>query len=100
MRTSRVLYGWPFARFGVEGRLLRPRLSAASCSGEAYDKIARLLGLDMRPNGGACLEALASRGDPSLFPFKTPMQKQVIAFGSPELGSQASRLPSGLHICG
>ena len=53
-------------------------LRTASSSGEAYDKIARLLGLDMQPNGGACLEALARRGDPTRFPFKTPMQKQVI----------------------
>jgi len=46
-------------------------------TGEAYDKIARLLGLDMQPNGGACLEAFARRGDPTRFPFQTPMKKQV-----------------------
>ncbi len=46
-------------------------------TGEAYDKIARLLGLDMQPNGGASLEAFARRGDPTRFAFQTPMKKQV-----------------------
>ena len=46
-------------------------------AGEAYDKVARLMGLDMQPNGGACLEALARGGDPARFHFRTPMQKQA-----------------------
>jgi len=33
-------------------------------AGEAYDKVARLLGLELNPSGGAALEALAREGDP------------------------------------
>ena len=44
-------------------------------SGEAYDKIARLLGLDLRPNGGAALEAFARQGNPQAFKFSLPMKK-------------------------
>lgn len=36
-------------------------------TGEAYDKVARLLNLDLRPHGGAALEALAREGDPNVF---------------------------------
>lgn len=35
-------------------------------AGEAYDKVARMLGLDLRPNGGAALEAIARQGDPQV----------------------------------
>ncbi|GIL93890.1 hypothetical protein Vretimale_110 [Volvox reticuliferus] len=35
--------------------------------GEAYDKVARLLNLELRPHGGAALEALAREGDPRAF---------------------------------
>ncbi|GMH37238.1 hypothetical protein BSKO_05111 [Bryopsis sp. KO-2023] len=41
--------------------------------GEAYDKVARLLGLELNPSGGAALEALALEGDPDSFDFKVPM---------------------------
>lgn len=34
-------------------------------AGEAYDKVARLLGLELKPHGGAALEALAREGDPT-----------------------------------
>ncbi|DBA72661.1 TPA: glutamated carboxypeptidase, variant 2 [Trebouxia sp. C0005] len=43
--------------------------------GEAFDKIARLLGLDLRPNGGAALEAFAKRGDPHRYPFPVPLRR-------------------------
>ncbi|KXZ51777.1 hypothetical protein GPECTOR_11g220 [Gonium pectorale] len=43
--------------------------------GEAYDKVARLLELELRPHGGAALEALARDGDPRAFRFAVPMRK-------------------------
>ncbi len=45
------------------------------CSpGEAYDKIARLLGLEHRPSGGAALEAFAHSGDAQRFRFSMPLR--------------------------
>jgi hypothetical protein len=44
--------------------------------GEAYDKVARLLGLDLRPSGGAALEAFAAAGDPDALPFSVPMLRR------------------------
>ncbi|KAL4458728.1 hypothetical protein ABPG75_013593 [Micractinium tetrahymenae] len=44
--------------------------------GEAYDKVARLLGLDLRPSGGAALEAFARGGDPAGLPLSVPMQRR------------------------
>ena len=41
-------------------------LWTACLTGEAYDKIARLLGLDLTPNGGAALEAFARQGNPQV----------------------------------
>jgi tRNA A37 threonylcarbamoyltransferase TsaD len=52
------------------------RLPASACAGEAYDKVARLLGLDLNPSGGAALEAFAQEGDPSALPFSVPMQRR------------------------
>ncbi|KAG2491146.1 hypothetical protein HYH03_010587 [Edaphochlamys debaryana] len=43
--------------------------------GEAYDKVARLLGLELRPHGGAALEAVAREGDTRAFKFAEPMRK-------------------------
>jgi len=34
-----------------------------------------MLGLDLRPNGGAALEAIARQGDPHTYPFNIPMKK-------------------------
>ncbi|KAG1674846.1 hypothetical protein FOA52_015234 [Chlamydomonas sp. UWO 241] len=45
--------------------------------GEAYDKTARLLGLQLTPNGGAALERLALSGDPLSFKFSVPMKKHA-----------------------
>ena len=42
--------------------------------GEAYDKVARLLGLELKPSGGAALEAFAAGGDPHAVPLSVPMQ--------------------------
>ena len=44
-------------------------------AGEAFDKAARLLGLELRPNGGAALERLAQEGDPQRFQFSMPLKK-------------------------
>jgi len=38
-------------------------------SGEAYDKVARMLGLELKPNGGAALELIARQGNPHAYPF-------------------------------
>lgn len=46
------------------------------CTGEAYDKVARLLGLELKPSGGAALEALALEGDPTVFPFTVPLRRR------------------------
>jgi N6-L-threonylcarbamoyladenine synthase len=42
--------------------------------GEAFDKTARLLGLDVGGGGGPALEALAAGGDPKRFPFAAPLR--------------------------
>jgi predicted NodU family carbamoyl transferase len=51
--------------------------AAAALPGEAYDKIARMLGLEMNPHGGAALERLARTGDPFKFKFAVPMKKHA-----------------------
>lgn len=43
--------------------------------GEAYDKVARMLNLQLDPSGGAALEIEGRKGDPERFPFLIPMQK-------------------------
>lgn len=42
--------------------------------GEAYDKTAKWLGLDLRRSGGPAIEELAQEGDPDSVNFKVPMQ--------------------------
>jgi N6-L-threonylcarbamoyladenine synthase len=42
--------------------------------GEAFDKVARLLGLPVGGGGGPRVEALARAGDPQRFPFTVPLQ--------------------------
>jgi tRNA A37 threonylcarbamoyltransferase TsaD len=44
--------------------------------GEAYDKTARLLGLDVGGGGGPALEALAKKGDPKKYKFPVPLRKR------------------------
>ncbi|XP_073154630.1 probable tRNA N6-adenosine threonylcarbamoyltransferase, mitochondrial [Henckelia pumila] len=43
--------------------------------GEAYDKTAKWLGLDLRKSGGPALEELAREGDPNFIKFKVPMKQ-------------------------
>ncbi|XP_022147098.1 probable tRNA N6-adenosine threonylcarbamoyltransferase, mitochondrial [Momordica charantia] len=43
--------------------------------GEAYDKTAKWLGLDLRRSGGPAIEELAREGDPQSFKFSTPMKQ-------------------------
>ncbi|KAK9742809.1 hypothetical protein RND81_03G198800 [Saponaria officinalis] len=43
--------------------------------GEAYDKTAKWLGLDMRRSGGPAIEELAREGDPKSIKLKVPMQQ-------------------------
>ena len=62
---------WPALTFAVHCYLALP-----ACAGEAYDKVARLLGLDLNPSGGAALEAFAQEGDPTALPFSVPMQRR------------------------
>lgn len=45
--------------------------------GEAYDKTARLLGLEVGGGGGPALEKLAEDGDPFSIPFPVPMIKRA-----------------------
>ena len=45
-------------------------------AGEAYDKVARLLGLDLNPSGGAAVEALAQEGDDQRFKFSAPLKRR------------------------
>ena len=41
--------------------------------GEAYDKVARMLGVPPLPSGGAALEVFARGGDPAAFKFTPPL---------------------------
>lgn len=45
--------------------------------GEAYDKTARLLDLEVGGGGGPALEALAQLGDPYAIPFPVPMHRRM-----------------------
>ena len=44
--------------------------------GEAYDKVARMLGLRAVPSGGAAIEALAQCGDPHAVKLPVPMRQR------------------------
>ena len=55
--------------------LVKPLMMRTMTAGEAYDKAARLLGLDLRPNGGAALEQLALSGDAQRYKFSVPLKK-------------------------
>lgn len=44
--------------------------------GEAFDKVARLLGLPVGGGGGPAVEALAKEGDPKSVPLPVPLQKR------------------------
>ena len=48
--------------------------SQDDAAGEAFDKVAKMLGLDYP--GGPVIEKLAAKGDPERFPFPRPMTKK------------------------
>jgi len=58
------------------GRYIQLGTTLDDALGEAYDKVARLLDLELKPSGGAVLEALALDGDPDAFKFTLPMQRR------------------------
>jgi len=47
-----------------------------STTGEAFDKVARVLGLPVGGGGGPAVEQLAKQGDPSSFPLPVPMSNR------------------------
>lgn len=61
--------------------------------GEAYDKVARMLGLESKPHGGAALEALARGGDPTRYPLAVPMKKY------PNCDFSYAGLKTGVRLC-
>ena len=65
-----VLFDVPAA-----GRYLRVGGSRDDAAGEAFDKVARLLGLPYP--GGPALAALADTGDPTALPLPRPMARQT-----------------------
>ena len=70
------------------GSYVRVGKTRDDAAGEAYDKVAKLLGLPYP--GGRHVEALACEGDPSRFHFKKPMTRRSIAncgFSGPSAGA-------------
>ncbi|KAF9616428.1 hypothetical protein IFM89_029682 [Coptis chinensis] len=66
--------------------------------GEAYDKTARWLGLDMRKGGGSALEQLAREGNSQSIKFSVPMkQHKDCNFSYAGLRTQAR--PNSTMIC-
>lgn len=57
------------------GRYVQIGSTLDDALGEAYDKIARMLGLELKPHGGAALEALARSGNPARYRFAVPMRR-------------------------
>jgi hypothetical protein len=68
-------------------------LNATPLPGEAYDKVARMLGLELKPHGGAVLEALARRGDAARFPLPVPMRRH------PNCDFSFAGLKTGVRLC-
>jgi N6-L-threonylcarbamoyladenine synthase len=56
------------------GRYVRLGGTVDDAVGEAFDKVAKLLGLDWP--GGPALEKIAKEGDPSCYPFPRPMLRR------------------------
>lgn len=44
--------------------------------GEAFDKVARMLGLDVMPSGGPALEAFAKHGNPHAVDLTMPLRNK------------------------
>lgn len=57
------------------GRYVQLGTTIDDAIGEAFDKTARWLGLDMRRGGGPALEELALEGDPHAIKLSVPMQQ-------------------------
>lgn len=58
------------------GRYIQLGSTLDDALGEAYDKVARLLGLELKPSGGAALEKLASGGDAHKYKFSLPLLRK------------------------
>ncbi|XP_047049525.1 probable tRNA N6-adenosine threonylcarbamoyltransferase, mitochondrial [Lolium rigidum] len=68
--------------------------------GEAYDKSARWLGLDIRKGGGPALEELALEGDPKSINFRVPMrQHKDCNFSYAGLKTQVRLAIESRNIC-
>lgn len=65
-----LLMAYDVAQYEVLGGTLDDAL------GEAYDKTARLLGLQVGGGGGPALEKLAQKGNPKAIPFPVPMHRR------------------------
>jgi len=66
--------------------------------GEAYDKVARLVGLAPIPSGGAALEQLAQHGDPGSIPLTIPLRKRKTCDFSYAGLKTAVRLATEQHL--
>jgi len=58
------------------GRYVQLGTTLDDALGEAYDKIARILEIDLIPSGGASIERLAKEGDPTAYTFPVPLKKR------------------------
>eukprot|EP00889_Picochlorum_renovo_P008283 jgi/Picre1/35313/NNA_002775.t1 len=58
------------------GRYVQLGTTLDDALGEAYDKIARLLDIDLIPSGGASVEKIAKSGDQSAYSFPVPLKKR------------------------
>ncbi|KAF9616450.1 hypothetical protein IFM89_029704, partial [Coptis chinensis] len=74
--------------------------------GEAYDKTARWLGLDMRKGGGSALEQLAREGNSQSIKFSVPMKQHKDCNFSyaglrtqARLAIEAKNMPNSTMIC-
>jgi hypothetical protein len=72
-----------------------PLLASWYFEGEAYDKVARLLGLELNPNGGAALEAFARQGNPQV--LRTCCHRCYVTARCRRL-SWFDTLPSAMHL--
>lgn len=71
-------------------------------AGEAFDKVARLLGLDLRPNGGAALEKFARDGNPNRFKFTVPLRQRTdcnFSFAGLKTAISLAIQKEGLQVC-
>ncbi|KAK1395335.1 putative tRNA N6-adenosine threonylcarbamoyltransferase, mitochondrial [Heracleum sosnowskyi] len=57
------------------GQYLQLGTTIDDAIGEAYDKTAKWLGLDLRRSGGLAIEELARKGDAEAIKFKVPMKQ-------------------------